>query len=156
MSPLRFISSLAIGLLVTLSCGSFSVGRPAKVQYYICPEMPGRTLDTKMADYLAEHLQNRTPRVVLDDSGIEVMVHVGPDVDGDFAYKHDSQGYYLAAKDERTFIWLAYQFIKMAGKQDPEIGPTTFLRCCSAAGTRWLRSRSNTGTCTCPPTRTRT
>ena len=121
MSLSRFISSLALGLLLAVSCGSITVGRPAKYQYYIYPEMPGRTLDTKLAEYLAEHLQNRTDRVVVDKSGIEVMVHVGPDVDGDFAYKHDSQGYYLAAKDERTFIWLAYQFIKMVGKQDPEI-----------------------------------
>jgi len=122
MSPLRFISSLALALVVVISCGSISVGgRAAKYQYYFSPEMPGRTLDSKLADYLSEHLQNRTEHIVVDRSGIEVMVHVGPDVDGDFAFKHDAQGYYLAAKDERTFIWLAYQFIKMVGKQDPDI-----------------------------------
>ena len=120
----RFISSLAVaGILLTFSCGSV-VGRgsgPARQQYYIHPEMPGRTLDSKLADYLKEHLQNRTEKVVTDKSGIDVTVHIGPDVGGDFAYRHTPDGYYLAAKDERTFIWLAYQFIKMAGKADPDI-----------------------------------
>lgn len=120
MSLSRFISSVL--LLLAVSCGNVSIGgHPAKVQYYIHPEMPGRTLDTQMADYLKEHLQNRTLNIINDKSGIDVTVHIGPDVDGDFAYQHNSQGYYLAAKDERTFIWLAYQFIKMAGKADADI-----------------------------------
>ena len=74
MSLSRFISSLALGLLLAISCGSVTVGSsPALHQYYIYPEMPGRTLDTKMADYLKKHLQNRTPDIILDKSGIEVM-----------------------------------------------------------------------------------
>ena len=89
--------------------------------YYIHPEVPGRTPDTKMSDYLKKHLQNRTEATILDKAGIDVTVHIGPDVGGDYAFEHTPVGYYLAAKDERTFTWLAYQFIKMAGKQDSGI-----------------------------------
>jgi len=74
-----------------------------------------------MAEYLKKHMQNRSDRTILDKSGVEVTVHVGPDIDGDFAFFHTPEGYYLGAKDERTFIWLAYQFIKMAGRTDPEL-----------------------------------
>ena len=122
MSLSRFISSLALAALLVISCGSVSLGgRPADHQYYIHPEMPGRTLDSRMAEYLKDHLQNRTDNIILEKTGIDVTVHVGPDLDGDFAYQHTSEGYYLAAKDERTFTWLAYQFIKMLGREDPEI-----------------------------------
>ena len=122
MSLSRFISSLALAALLVISCGSVSLGgRPAARQYYIHPEMPGRTLDSRMAEYLKDHLQNRTDNIILEKTGIDVTVHVGPDLDGDFAYQHTSEGYYLAAKDERTFTWLAYQFIKMLGREDPEI-----------------------------------
>ena len=122
MSLSRFISSLALGILLAVSCGSVTVGSsPALHQYYIYPEMPGRTLDTKMADYLKKHLQNRTPDIILDKSGIEVMVHIGEDVGGDFAFQHTPSGYYLAASDERNFTWLAYQFIKMIGREDAKI-----------------------------------
>ena len=38
---------LALAALLVISCGSVSLGgRPADRQYYIHPEMPGRTLDT--------------------------------------------------------------------------------------------------------------
>jgi len=122
MSLSRFISSLALAFLLALSCGSVTVGsKPALHQYYIHPDIPGRTLDTKMSDYLKKHLQNRTQDIIVDKAGIDVTIHIGPDVDGDFAYQHTPQGYYLAAKDERTFTWLAYQFIKMIGREDPGI-----------------------------------
>ena len=122
MSLSRFISSLALCFLLAISCGSVTVGsKPALHQYYIHPDLPGRTLDTKMSDYLKAHLQNRTPDIIVDKTGIDVTVHVGPDVDGDFAFQHTPEGYYLAASDERNFTWLAYQFIKMIGREDPGI-----------------------------------
>ncbi|MBQ3813891.1 MAG: DUF4838 domain-containing protein [Bacteroidales bacterium] len=121
MSLSRFLSSIAAGILLTFSCASITGGEMAVHTYYIHPEVPGRTLDTKMSDYLKKHLQNRTEATILDKAGTEVTVHIGPDVGGDYAFEHTPSGYYLAAKDERTFTWLAYQFIKMAGRQDKGI-----------------------------------
>ncbi len=121
MSLSRFLSSLAGCVLLAFSCANITGGEPAVHTYYIHPETPGRTLDTKMADYLKKHLQNRCEATLLDVSGIDVVVHVGSDVEGDYAFKRLGNGYYLAAKDERTFIWLAYQFVKMAGREDSQI-----------------------------------
>lgn len=117
----QFLSSAAVCLALTLSCVSIKGTEMAVHTYYIHPEVPGRTLDSKMADYLKKHLQNRTEATVLDKAGIDVTVHIGQDVGGDYSFSHTPAGYYLAAKDERTFIWLAYQFIKMAGREDAGI-----------------------------------
>ena len=122
MSLSRFLSSLAACLLLTaFSCSSITGGGKAVQTYYFRPEIPGRSSDTKMAEYMKKHMQNRSSHTILDKSGVEVTVHVGPDIDGDFAFFHTPEGYYLGAKDERTFIWLAYQFIKMAGRTDPDL-----------------------------------
>lgn len=121
MSLSQSLSSLAAAVLLVSSCDSFAGGELAVHTYYVHPEVPGRTLDSKMSDYLKKHLQNRSEKTIVDKGGIDVMIHVGEEVEGDFAFRHTSNGYYLAAKDERTCIWLVYQFIKMAGKEDPEI-----------------------------------
>ena len=115
----RFLSSLI--LLLAISCASFTGGNKAVQIYNVRPEVPGRAEDTRGAEYLKKHLQNRSEHTVVGKDGVEVNVHVGPDVDGDFAFYRTQDGYYLAAKDERTFTWLAYQFIKMTGRMDPGI-----------------------------------
>ena len=121
MSLLRFLSSLCISVLF-ISCGFFHSGGEAVHRYNIHAEIMSRASDVKMADYLKKHLQRRCDNTLLDKAGLDVSVHVGPDVEGDFAFSRTSDGgYYLAAKDERTMTWLVYQFIKMAGNEDPSI-----------------------------------
>lgn len=120
MSPLRFLSSLC-ALLLLSSCGWLPGRTPQAVQqYFIHPDVQGRyTPDARMADYLRRHLESRSPASVLSPDGVEVAVHVGADIGGDFAFRRlPDGGYYLGAKDERTMTWLVYQFIKMAGKTD--------------------------------------
>lgn len=122
MYPLRFLSSL-IALMLSFSCSL--TGGKAVHTYNIHPDIPGRAPDVQMSDYLKKHLQRRSEKVLLDKDGLDVSVHVGPDVDGDFAFaRTEHGGYYLSAKDERTMTWLVYQFIKMAGKEDPSIEAT--------------------------------
>ena len=108
-------------ILLSFSCATITGGELAVHTYYIHPELPGRTLDTKMADYLKKHLQNRTEKVILDKSGIDVTIHVDDELEGDFIFRHTASGYYLGARDERTCIWLLYQFVKLCGKDDTSI-----------------------------------
>jgi len=118
MSLLRLLSSLS-AILLAISCSSVMGGGSVVHTYSVLPEIPGRAQDEKMAEYLKRHLQRRCPKEVLGKEGIAVSVHVGPDVDGDYAFARTKEGgYYLSAKDERTMTWLIYQFIKMAGKAD--------------------------------------
>ncbi len=121
MSLSRSLFSLALAILVTFSCSSITGSEMAVHTYYVHPEMPGRTLDTKMAEYLKKHLQNRCEKTILDKAGTDVMIHVGDDVEGDFSFQHTPTGYFLEAKDERTCIWLVYQFIKLLGREDEAI-----------------------------------
>ena len=122
MSPLRLLFILLISCLLAHSCGNLVRGSDAVNLYYIHPDVQGRALDTKMADYLKKHLQRRTESTVLDRDGIEVSVHVADDFGGDYGFlRLPGGGYLLQAKDERTMIWLCYQFIKMVGKEDSGI-----------------------------------
>lgn len=122
MSLFRFLSSLLIASLLIAGCDQLVRGSEAVHKYYIHPDVQGRALDTKMSDYLKKHLQRRCESSILDREGIEVSVHVADDFGGDFGFSHiPGGGYQLRAKDERTMIWLVYQFIKMVGKEDPGI-----------------------------------
>lgn len=125
MSLPRLFSSVFAAVTLLVSCGNIVGGGNAVRQYYIHPDIQGRGSDTKMADYLKKHLQRRSENNLLDKDGLEVSVHVGPEIGGDFAVSHlPGGGYYLAAKDERTMTWLLYQFIKECGKVDPAIEVT--------------------------------
>ncbi len=122
MSLLRFLSNLLVAGFLALSCGHFVRGAGAAHQYHVHPDVQGRALDVKMSDYLKKHLQRRSDGSLLSRDGIEVAVHVADDFGGDFGFSRlPGGGYLLRAKDERTMIWLVYQFIKMVGKDDAEI-----------------------------------
>ena len=118
----RFLSSLLLVGFLSVGCNHLVGGTPAVHTYYVHPDVQGRALDTKMSDYLKRHLQRRTEANILDREGIEVSIHVADDFGGDFGFARiPGGGYDLRAKDERTMIWLVYQFIKMAGKEDKGI-----------------------------------
>ncbi len=122
MSLLRFLSSLLFAVCLCAGCGNIVHGSDAVHKYYIHPDVQGRALDTKMSDYLKRHLQRRSESSILDRDGIEVSIHVANDFGGDFGFSRiPGGGYDLRAKDERTMVWLVYQFIKMVGKEDPGI-----------------------------------
>lgn len=122
MSLSRLLFSCIGALMLTISCGPFVGGKAAVQQYNIHPDVLGRGPDTKMAEYLKKHLQRRSEATLLSKDGVEVAVHVGPDIDGDFAVQRlPGGGIFLGARDERTMIWLVYQFIKEVGKKDPAV-----------------------------------
>ena len=122
MSLLRFLSNLLLAAFLCAGCGQLVRGSDAVHKYYVHPDVQGRALDTKMSDYLKKHLQRRSESTILDRDGIEVSIHVADDFGGDFGFSRiPGGGYDLRAKDERTMIWLLYQFIKMAGREDPSL-----------------------------------
>ena len=122
MSLLRFLSNLLVACVITISCNHLVRGSNAVHTYYVHPDVQGRALDAKMSDYLKKHLQRRSESNILDRDGVEVSIHVADDFGGDFGFSRlPGGGYDLKAKDERTMIWLVYQFIKMAGREDKGI-----------------------------------
>ena len=122
MSLLRYLSSLLLTACLCVGCGHIVRGSDAVHKYYIHPDVQGRALDSKMSDYLKKHLQRRSESSILDRNGIEVSIHVANDFGGDFGFSIiPGGGYELRAKDERTMVWLVYQFIKMVGKEDKGI-----------------------------------
>ena len=122
MSLFRFLSNLLLAALLAVGCNHLVRGSDAVHKYYIHPDVQGRALDSKMSDYLKRHLQRRCESNILDREGIEVSIHVADDFGGDFGFSRiPGGGYELRAKDERTMIWLVYQFIKMVGKEDKGI-----------------------------------
>lgn len=105
-----------------IGCNNLVSGSEPVHKYYIHPDVQGRALDAKMSDYLKRHLQRRTESSILDRNGVEVSIHVADDFGGDFGFAQlPGGGYDLRAKDERTMIWLVYQFIKMVGREDKAI-----------------------------------
>lgn len=122
MSLLRFLSNLFLVGVLSVGCNNLVRGSDAVHTYYIHPDVQGRALDAKMAEYMKKHLQRRCEANLLDRDGIEVAIHVADDFGGDYSFsKIPGGGYDLRARDERTMIWLVYQFIKMAGKEDKGI-----------------------------------
>jgi hypothetical protein len=98
------------------ACAS-SGGEKSAVRYYIHPEEV-RLADSKAADYLRKHLHVRGKGLLAAAPGegvVDVALHVGDDVGGDYKVEYTESGYKLAARDQRTMIWLAYQFIKHIG-----------------------------------------
>ena len=121
MPRLQSLFSLCL-LVLVLSCDAVVGGGEAVQRFNIHPEYQGRNLDTKMAEYLKRHLQRRSDNNMLDKDGTEVILHVGEDLEADYAVDYLPEGgYYLAARDERTMTWLVYQFIKKMGQTDPGI-----------------------------------
>lgn len=126
MSRLRSLSSclvLAAALLTVASCRFFHrEAQPAAFQYNIFPSRSRQALDSKMADYLKKHLENRSDLTILSKNGLPVEVYVGDDFGGDYAVEYlPDGGYALYANTERTMIWLCYQFIKFVGDKDPGV-----------------------------------
>lgn len=123
MCLLRYISSALLAVALAISCGNVNILKSAQAQvlYHIHAEKPTSVEDVKMADYLGRHLQRRSEAILLDRDGIDVTLHVGDDFGGDFSFSRENGGYQLKARDERTMIWLVYQFIKMASRQDSGI-----------------------------------
>jgi hypothetical protein len=122
MSLFRFLSNLLLVGLLSVGCNNLVRGSDAVHKYYVHPDVQGRALDAKMSDYLKRHLQRRSESNILDREGVEVCIHVADDFGGDFGFSRlPGGGYDLRAKDERTMVWLVYQFIKMAGREDKGI-----------------------------------
>ena len=118
----RLLSLFSALLLLISACAS-SGGEKSAIRYYIHPEA-ARQADDKAAEYLWKHLQVRGKGLLTAVPGegvVEVSLHVGDDFDGDYKVEYTEHGYKLAARDQRTMIWLSYQFIKHLGAANPAI-----------------------------------
>lgn len=118
----RLLSLFSALLLLISACASSGVEKSA-IRYYIHPEAD-RQADGKAAEYLRKHLQVRGKGLLTAVPGegvVEVSLHVGDDFDGDYKVEYTEHGYKLAARDQRTMIWLSYQFIKHLGAANPAI-----------------------------------
>ena len=118
----RLLSLFSALLLLISACAS-SGGEKSAIRYYIHPEA-ARQADGKAAEYLWKHLQVRGKGLLTTVPGegvVEVSLHVGDDFDGDYKVEYTERGYKLAARDQRTMIWLSYQFIKHLGAANPAI-----------------------------------
>lgn len=110
---------LFLGLIIsgttTTSCSS-GEAKEAEVKYYIFPANGTSSADLKMANFLKDHLQRRCNSNLLSNKfgpGVRsVEVHVGNDIAADYQVKYTDSGFKLGAANERTMIWLCFQFIK--------------------------------------------
>lgn len=130
MYNLSSISKTGLKLLVLVlllaACKNTPGAKQASKEYYIHAVNEENTLDTKMADYLKTHLKKRCKGGVVMPSAkslnsYEVAVGVKEDLGADYQVKYIPSGVSLIAKDERTLIWLLYQFIKREGITDSAI-----------------------------------
>ena len=93
--------------------------------YVIMPKESYSEADKKWAKYLSDHLQRRGgdgARVYYEKSmykGSEIKVHIDENLKGDFEIENDDKGLTLTAKDDRTILWLIYQFMRKVGDTDP-------------------------------------
>ena len=86
MSLLRFLSNLFLVGVLSVGCNNLVRGSDAVHTYYIHPDVQGRALDAKMAEYMKKHLQRRCEANLLDRDGIEVAIHVADDFEGDYSF----------------------------------------------------------------------
>lgn len=113
----KTLCCLTLGIMV-LACGPGKV-QPQPARRYCIEGATSAQIDNKMAEYLARHLQSRSEAKILvpvaEEGDLYVSVHVGDDFGGDYAIERDSSSCALYARDERTMVWLVYQYIKKEG-----------------------------------------
>lgn len=107
---------VTIGMVFLSSACSSSEAKEADVKYYIYPSNGTSANDVKMADFLKTHLQRRCSKTLLSNKfgpGVRsIEIHIGNDIDCDYQVKYTESGFKLSAENEKTMIWLCYQFIK--------------------------------------------
>ena len=123
MSCLSSISkhfAVLLTLLAVLGCSKGSAAPAPVVVYYIHAEGKDNSTESKMADYLRRHMQDRTPAHILTNNAahcdLEVTLHIGDDFGGDYAVKYEDGVCRLSARNERIMTWFLYQFIKHEGR----------------------------------------
>ena len=95
-------------------------------RYTIAPEDPYDETDKKWAQYLYTHLQRRgggeNAPVHYESSPQEsnrIEIHIDGKLNCDFKIKNRGGNLTLTAKDEKTILWLIYQFMRKAGDTTP-------------------------------------
>lgn len=93
--------------------------------YTIQPSDSDSEVDEKWAQYLCSHMQRRGGDNARVDYGkptgnsMNVEVHIDAELPGDFKVENKSENCItLTAKDEKTIVWLMYQFMRKAGDAD--------------------------------------
>lgn len=92
--------------------------------YIIMPKEAYSEVDKKWAKYLYDHLGRRggdDAHVYYEKSiydGSVVKVHVDENLNGDFQIKNNDDELILIAKDDRTILWLIYQFMRKVGDKN--------------------------------------
>ena len=93
--------------------------------YIIMPKEQYSEVDKKWAKYLCDHLKRRggdDAHVYYENSmydGSEIKVHVDENLNADFKIENDDEGLTLIGKDDRTILWLIYQFMRKVGDNAP-------------------------------------
>lgn len=122
----KLLLRLACCLLIfcSVSCHGNQNAKKAEKIYYIHAEDPKDQLSVKMASHLSRHLQSRCKSNLLTehktDDCFEVIVKTG---DFGYDYKVEQRPGFckMTARDEKTTIWLIYQFMKREGVKDDAI-----------------------------------
>ena len=130
MSSLSFISSRivatsVIAILTLFGCGGGKNLPEPSVVYYIHPDDRDNSSEVKMADYMRKHMQDRSKARILTNNpaggDMEVILHIGESLGGDYGVSYGKGVCHLSAKSERVMTWLIYQFIKQQGNEHPDM-----------------------------------
>ena len=94
-------------------------------QYLIAPMDSDDDIDRRWAEYLYTHMMRRGGEEAPVSYGtspfndnLKVNIHVDKNLNGDFVIKNGDKSINLTAKDDRTMLWLIYQFMRKAGDAD--------------------------------------
>ncbi len=100
--------------------------------YVVLPHDYDSKKDLKWSEYLFNHLRHRggddQAPVFYDIYDINdskfVSVHIEENASWDFRVRNDEEGLHLAARDERTMLWLIYQYIRKVDDTDERFSNT--------------------------------
>ena len=91
-------------------------------RYTIAPEDPYDETDKKWAQYLYTHLQRRgggeNAPVHYESSqqkSSRIEIHIDCELDCDYTIKNRGSNICITARNEKTILWLIYQFMRKAG-----------------------------------------
>ena len=105
-------------------------------EYAIIPADKKDAQDVKWATYLKKHFQKRSTDkdcviegVAQDESQLQVVVDLNPNIDSDYNVERDNQYLRLTARNTETMLWLQYQFMSAASERDnrflsPDLPPS--------------------------------
>lgn len=122
----RFYTLLLLMVFLLISCSNMRGEKVLSAYglYAVIPFDDTDRLDVKWADYLASHLEKRTPTPELvthlrSDDALEIRVDLNPELKAGFSWQWEgSDVLILRTRDQEQMLWLLYQVIASIGKAD--------------------------------------